>query len=113
MFIPYLSFGLSRYLQPKKLDLGYPRTSEDIFSNLKKTEVIHGLSYTLNLVSFQSHAGSLGSSSLGNLAAPSVPGCMATQPTLSPVLYHSDLQLLGLSHQQTPQTRLAPPKLPQ
>ena len=33
--------------------------------------------------------------------------------TLSPVLHHSDSTRLGLSHRQTPQTRLAPPKLPQ
>ena len=37
-------------------------------------------------------------------------GSMAT---LSPVLHHSDSTCLGLSHRQTPQTRLAPPKPPQ
>ena len=47
-FIPCLSFGLSRYLQPTKLNLRYPRTSKDIFGNLKKTKVIPGMSYTLN-----------------------------------------------------------------
>ena len=30
--------------------------------------------------------------------------------TLSPVLHHSDSTRLGLSHRQTSQTRLAPPK---
>ena len=50
---------------------------------------------------------------LRGLVAPSHPGGMAA--TLSPVLHHSysESTHLGLSHRQTPQTRLAPPKLPQ
>ena len=62
---------------------------------------------------FQPHSGSLGSSSLRGLVAPWHPGGMAA--TLSPVLHHSYSKStrLGLSHRQTPQTRLARPKLPQ
>ena len=61
----------------------------------------------------QPHSGSLGSSRLQGLVAPWHPGGMAA--TLSPVLHHSyyESTRLGLSHRQTPQTRLARPKLPQ
>ena len=59
---------------------------------------------------FQPHSGSLGSSSLRGPAC----GSLVTA-TLSPVLHHSysESTRLGLSHRQTPQTRLARPKLPQ
>ena len=64
------------------------------------------------LGSFHRHSGSLGSSRLWGLVAPSDPGVMAQ---LSAVLHHSysTPARLGLSHRQTPQTRLGPPKLPQ
>ena len=73
MFIPYLSFQPSRHFQPKRprLNLGCPRTRKDIFcSCLKKTKVIHGISYILSLISFQPHSGSfrLGSSRLQDVS---------------------------------------------
>ena len=47
---------------------------------------------------------------LGSLAAPSGPGCHGPLRT---ILCHCDALLLSLSHRQAPQTRIAPPKLPQ
>ena len=66
--------------------------------------------------SFQPRSGSLGSSSLQGLVAPSHPGGMAT---LSPVLHHSYSKStrLGLSHQQASQSKdpneACPAQLPQ
>ena len=96
----------------KKVKPGISQVKERYLCDLKKTKVIHGISCIVRLGSFQLHSGSLGSSSLWGLVAPSHPGAMAA--TLSPVLHHSysESSLLGLSHRQTPQTRLAPPKLP-
>ena len=47
---------------------------------------------------------------LGSLAAPSGPG---SHCPLRTILCHCDAPLLSLSHRQAPQTRFAPPKLPQ
>ena len=55
---------------------------------------------------------SLGSRRLRGLVAPSSSHPLG-MATLSFVLHYSNSTRLGLSHRQTPQTRLAPPKLPQ
>ena len=106
VFIPCLSFQLSRYLQPKKLNLGYPRTRYDIFCNLKKTKVIHEISHIpapFGLTGQQQPSGPCGS------LAPGWHGGH-TQPRPASQLFRVDAPL---SHRQTPQTRLARPKLPQ
>ena len=48
----------------KKVKPGISQDKERYLCNLKKTKVIHGISYILSLGSFQAHSGSLGSSSL-------------------------------------------------
>ena len=61
--------GCQGIFSQKKLNLGYPRTSKDIYGNLKKTKVIPEISYTINLISFQPHSDSLCSSRLRDLRA--------------------------------------------
>ena len=62
--------------------------------------------YSMDIL-FQSARGHC---SLESLAAPSGPG---RHGPLCTILCHCYVPLLSLSHRQAPQTRFAPPKLPQ
>ena len=104
---PIPIFSAIKISSAKKVKPGISQVKERYLCDLKKTKVIHGISCIVRLGSFQLHSGSLGSS-LRGLVAPSHPGAW---PRLASYCITGSVG--GLSHRQTPQTRLAPPKLPQ
>ena len=66
--------------------------------------------YIRDMLELSSFHSATGSCRLGSLLAPSVPGC---QGLLCTTLRHCYALLLSRPHRQAPQTRFAPPKLPQ